>query len=49
MCIVMLICKPAYGIYTDVIEPPSNGMGVKMAPWINENKKTKIKFGTKLK
>ena len=47
MCIVMLICDPVYGTYTDVIKPPSNGTGVNMAPGINETKNTNIKFGTK--
>ena len=47
MCIVMLICEPVYGIYTDVIKPPSIGTGVNMAPGINETKNTNIKFGTK--
>ena len=45
----MLICEPVYDTYTDVIKPPSNGMGVKMSPGIDENKNTKIKIGTKSK
>ena len=48
-CIVMLLCEPVYGTYTDVIKPPSYVMEVNMAPGTNETKNTKIQFGTKSK
>ena len=49
MCIVMLTCEPVYGTYADVIKPPTNDTGVKMAPGIDQNKNTKRKIGTKSK
>ena len=49
MFIVILICEPVYGAYTDVIKLPSNGTEGKMAPGIDENKKTKIKNWNKIK
>ena len=42
MCIVMLICEPVYGTYTNVIKSPSNGTGMNMAPGINETKNKKL-------
>ena len=37
----MLICEPVYGTYIDILNMSSRGMGVNMAPWIDENKKQK--------
>ena len=47
--IVMLICEPVYGTYTDVIKPSSNGTGVNMTPGIDENINTKIRNWNKIK